>query len=227
MKRILIPTLFFSILFMGCDNLNLGKDSGQKPIIDRIFADRTTILVSDTATIYVEARDLNEESLDYIWTALDGGTFVTSNGLDFIRWKPPLTPGFYTIRCRVNNESNESAIKELDIQVSNVTNPIVQILSPANDDFIPASIGTVTVHARVANVTSGLVDSMKCFVDNSLIGKVTNNGDATFDWAVAGLNGFKSIKVQAWTRALIPNTTTTDSTKISVSIEGTVSKRRP
>ncbi|KAB2881083.1 hypothetical protein F9K33_02450 [bacterium] len=226
MKRFLLSTLFF-ILFLGCDNLNLGKDSGQKPIIDRIFADRTTILVSDTATIYVEARDLNEESLDYIWTALDGGTFVTINGLDLIRWKPPLTPGFYTIRCRVNNESKESATKELDIQVSNVTNPIVQILSPANDDFIPSSNGTVAIHARVANVTSGLVDSMKCFVDNSSIGKVTNNGDATFDWAVTGLNGVKSIKVQAWTRALIPNTTTTDSTKISVSIEGTVSKRRP
>ncbi|MBL7961906.1 hypothetical protein JNL27_16860 [bacterium] len=227
MKQYYLPAIFLSVVFFGCDNLNLGKDSGQKPVIDRIYADRTTILVSDTTTLYVEARDLNEESLDYIWTALDGGTFVTANGLDLIRWKPPLTPGFYTIRCRVNNESKESATKELDIQVSNVTNPIVQILSPANDDFIPASNGTVTVHARVANVTSGLVDSMKCFVDNNSIGKVTNNGDFSFNWNVIGLNGSKTIKVQAWTRALIPNTTTTDSTLISVSIEGTVSKHRP
>lgn len=226
MKRLYLPALFFCVVFSSCDKLNLGKDA-QKPVIDKLYADRTTILVSDTATVYVEARDLNEESLDYIWTAVDGGVFVSSNGLDLIRWKPPLTPGFYTIRCRVNNESKESAAKDLDIQVSNVTNPIVQISSPSNGDFIPASIGTVTIHAKVANVTSALVDSMKCFFDDSPPQKVTNNGDATFNWNVTGLNGPKSIKVQAWTRALIPNTTTTDSTTINVSIEGTVSKRKP
>ncbi len=222
----LFITILMTAACWGCDNINLGKDSGDKPIIDRIYADRTTILVTDTATIYAEARDLNDEALDYVWTAVDGGTFVSPNGLDHIEWKPNLLPGFYTIRCKVINESGESATKELDIQVSNVTNPIVSVVSPLEGEYIPASRGSVSIHAKVTNVSQLLVDSMKCYIDQSFIGKVVNNGDYSFTWDVSGLNGTKSIKVQAWTHALT-GSTTTDSTKITVSIEGTVTKPIP
>jgi hypothetical protein len=224
MKRLCMLALFSIIVFIGCDNLNFGKTS-EKPVIDRLYADRATILVTDTATVYVEARDLNEESLDYIWTALDGGVFVSPNGRDSIRWKPLMIPGNYTIRCRVNNESQVSATKEIDIHVTNISSPIVQILSPLNGEFIPSSKGNTAIHATVTNLVWSSVDSMKCFVDNVVLGKVTSSNDNSFNWNVTGLNGSKTIKVQAWTHALIPGTTTTDSTTISVSIEGTVSKR--
>lgn len=227
MKQKYLFVFLAAVVFCGCDNLNLGSDSGQKPVIDQLYADRTTILVTDTATLYVEARDLNDESLDYIWTAVDGGGFVSPNGLESIKWKPPMTPGYYTIRCRVNNESKESATKDIDIQVSNVSNPIVQILSPFNGEFIPSSTGNVNIHAKVTNVVSASVDSMKCFIDEVPIGRVTNNGDAIFSWNVTGLNGSKSVRVQAWTRALInPPSTTTGEVSINVSIEGTVGKRK-
>ena len=225
MKTKYTTVILISFFFWGCDKVEFGDSSNQKPIIDRIYADRTTMLVSDTATIYVEARDLNDEDLDYVWTAVDGGGFVSQNGLDFIRWKPPLTPGLYTIRCKVVNESKESATKELDIQVSNISSPIVLILSPQEGDFISASIGTVNIHAKVANVNVSQVDSMKCYVNQTLIGRVTNDGDELFPWSVSGLNGPKTIKVQAWTHALT-GSTTTDSTKVNVSIEGTVGKPR-
>ena len=225
MIRFLPLIIFISAGFLGCDNINLGKDSGEKPIIDRIYADRVTMLVTDTATLYVEARDLNDETLDYIWTAVDGGNFVSPNGSNSIRWKPTMLPGFYTIRCKVVNESNESASKELDIQVSNVSNPIVSIISPTAGEYIPASRGNVGIHAKVTNVNQLLVDSMKCYIDQSFIGKVTNNGDYSFTWDVTGLNGPKTIKVQAWTHVLT-GSTTTDSTSVNVSIEGTVSKER-
>lgn len=225
MKQKYLFVFLAAVVFWGCDNLNLGSDSGQKPVIDQLYADRTTILVTDTATLYVEARDLNDESLDYIWTAVDGGGFVSPNGLESIKWKPPMTPGYYTIRCRVNNESKESATKDIDIQVSNVSNPIIQILSPFNGEFIPSSTGNVNIHAKVTNVVSASVDSMKCFIDEVSIGRVINNGDVSFLWNVASLNGSKLVRVQAWTHALTGSTTTGE-VSITVSIEGTVGKRK-
>lgn len=224
MKLFYLSVVFLGLVFWGCDGVNLGDDNSQKPVIDKLYASRPTILVADTTTIYVEARDLNEESLDYVWTAIDGGVFVSPNGLDSIKWKAPGAPGLYTIRCRVNNESQESKTQDLDIQVTNVNTPIVQILSPTDGAFFPASNGTVVIHAKVTNVPSASVDSMKFFVDNALFQKVTNDGDFSVNWGITGLNGPKSIKVQAWTRALVIGTTTTDSTTINVSIEGTVSK---
>lgn len=225
MKSFNLFVVLSALVFCGCDNLNLGKDSGQKPVIDRIYATRATILVGETSTIYVEARDLNEESLDYVWTRPDGGEFVSPNGLDSIQWQAPTSPGLYTIRCKVVNESTESTTKELDIQVTNVSTPIVQILSPLNGDFIASSLGTINVHAKVANVVSASVDSMKCFIDEVPIDTVKNNGDFSFPWSVTGLNGPKTIRVQAWTHVLTGSTTTGE-VSITVSIEGTVGKRK-
>lgn len=224
--------LVLILVFFGCDKLDLGKGSGQKPVIDGVDATRTSVLIGDTTTLYVNARDLNGENLDYVWTALDGGTFVKYNDINttvsstdtgVILWKAPLSSGIKRIRIRVNNESGKSALDTVSIYVAGISSPIVSIDSPSNNEFISASADSIYIQAHTLPST---LDSMKCYVNEVQIGRSLNSGSSNFVWHVLHLNGPQTIRVQAWEH-LLTGSTTTGQASINVSIEGTVSKHRP
>lgn len=220
------------LAFSGCDKLDLGKDSGQKPVIDGTDATRSSVLVGDTTTLYVNARDLNGENLDYVWTAIDGGTFVrfddintsvSSTDTNIILWKAPPSSGIKRIRIRVNNESGKSTLDTVSVYVAGISSPIVSIDSPSNNDFISASADSIYIQAHTLPAT---MDSMKCFVNEVVIGRTLNSGSSNFVWHVLHLNGSQTIRVQAWEHQLTGSTTTGEAS-INVSIEGTVSKLIP
>ncbi|MBL7961905.1 hypothetical protein JNL27_16855 [bacterium] len=225
-------TLALILVFLGCDKLDLGKDSGQKPVIDGVDASRTSVLNGDTTTLYVNARDLNGENLDYVWTTLDEGAFVkhddinttvSSTDTSVILWKAPSSTGIKRIRIRVNNESGKSAFDTVSIFVAGISSPIVTIDSPSNNDFISASTDSIYIQAHTLPST---LDSMKCYVNGVQIGRSLNSGASSFVWHVLHLNGPQTIRVQAWEH-LLTGSTTTGEASINISIEGTVSKRRP
>jgi len=219
MRLLYIPFIFLSIL-TGCEPLKdaIGPKS-QKPVIDDLTATRSTILVDDTTTISVDARDLNNEALDYIWTAAYG-TFEGTLDQAVVAWRAPSTAGSYRVRIRVNNESGKSTTDSIAIQVNGTPFPIVKIINPANGEFIPSNFGSVLIQAQASAVNG--IDSIKCFIDNSLLATAYSNQTTySFPWPILSLNGSKTIKVQAWSTFQGP--TTGDAT-IAVSIEGTVGK---
>lgn len=223
--------LFAGMVLSGCDKIDLGKNSGQKPVIDGVHATRPSLLVGDTTTLYVNARDLNGETLDYVWTALDGGTFVKNNDIntpvtttntDVILWKAPQSSGTKRIRIRVNNESEKNAMDTVTVYVAGVSSPVVTIDYPSNNSYLSASLDSIFIQARTLPAA---MDSMKCYVNDVLIGRTVNTGSSNFVWYILHLNGPQTIRVQAWEH-LLTGSTTTGEFSVNVSIEGTVSKRK-
>ncbi len=223
-KYILVSSLF--IRLFSCDSIGSGDDS-QKPVIDNLKALRSSILVNDTTTITASARDLNGEDLDYVWTAPDGGTFEGNLNKNTVIWKAPSTQGNYRIILKVNNESGKSTSKTISITITPISTPVIEITSPTFGQYIPSSLGIDTIRAKVTNLQASSVDSLKCFINNTPIGKFILTNNQNFLWNISGLNGSQEIMVQAWTHSLIPNTTTTGTATVTVSIEGTIGKPKP
>ncbi|MBX7150525.1 PKD domain-containing protein [bacterium] len=206
--------------FLGCDKLgNLGKDS-EKPVIDRITIDPPAILVNDTTSITVEARDLNDEDISYVWNNFSQGTFIGSTTGETILWKAPAVAGNYPIRVTVTNESGRSTSRTDTVEVIAQNTPVVIITNPMNGAFISAGLGAVTVAAQA---TPTDIDSMTFAVGNVVLDRALGSS-ANFVWNIASLSGSQILRVKAY-RHSGPQQFVGE-TSISVSIESVVGKRK-
>ncbi|NUM82070.1 hypothetical protein HUU42_14845 [bacterium] len=206
--------------FPGCDKLGqLGKDS-EKPVIDRITIDPAAILVNDTTTITVEARDLNDEPISYVWNNFGQGTFIGSTTDEIILWKAPAVAGNYPIRITVTNESGRSTSRTDTVEVIAQNTPVVIISNPLNGAFISAGLGAVTVSAQA---TPTDIDSMTFAVGSTVLDRALGSS-ANFVWNIASLSGSQILRVSAY-RHSGPQQFVGE-TSISVSIEPVVGKRK-
>ncbi len=218
--------LIASSLFLGCKAGAFGADDGQRPVIDNVTALRSSLLINDTTTITSSARDLNGEKLDYVWTAT-GGTIETGANTPIILWRAPETQGSYKVTLTVNNESQQKTSKAVTLSVTPVSTPIVEILDPTFGQFIPSTNpSSYIIKSTIVNLNAGSVDSVKCFINGVLLEKQILVKSSNFTWNISGLNGDKTIRVQAWTHTLISGTTTTGFAEVDVKLQGTVGKRK-
>jgi hypothetical protein len=210
------------VVAYGClDNLT-GSKKTQYPVIDHLYARRSSILTNDTVIVKVEARDLNGERLQYVWDNFNLGTFIGDVTIDSVRWKAPNTGGNYFIEVNVANTSHKVTTDSVTILVATVTTPIITIASPSNNQFIPASLDSITISV---STTPPQIDSMKCLVNNVVIGRTgAGISSANFKWHIRTLNGPQAIKIQAWTHNFGPSTL--GESLINVSIEGTIGKQK-
>lgn len=215
-RLIMIWVLVFFVLQTSC---KLGPDDDeniQRPIIDRLTANPTSLQVSDTTTVTGEARDPQGEDLTYVWTK-ESGSFVDADLTGpVVHWKAPSTAGNYDVTLRVTNESGKSTSKSITVPVTTTPNPIITIISPAEGAFIASSAGPVTISAAGQNT-----DSLYIFVQQALK-QSTSGPTSSYSWNISDENGSRTITVLA-RRHYLGNTYQSEAS-ITVSIEGTIHK---
>lgn len=226
MSKPIVILCSFLITLSGCKGLGDAL-TASRPVIDRVYAARSAVVVGDTTHVIVEARDLNGEDLDYVWTVTSGSGAV-EDGADepIATWRAPLTAGSSTLRIRVVNSSGKDRTATVEIQAVLNEIPIVTISAPGNGQFIPSNQGTVLIQTQTTAANG--VDSVKCFVGTDEIGRQTGAGTtvtANFPWDVTGVSGSQLITVRAWSRRTDMSVVTGEAT-VQVSIEPVVGKAR-
>lgn len=209
----------------GCKGLGDAL-TASRPVIDRAFAARSAVVVGDTTHVIVEARDLNGEELDYVWSVVSGnGTLEGAVDQPVAVWRAPVNAGTYTVNVRVTNESGKNRTDMIEIQAVLSNIPIVTISSPVNGQFIPSHQGIVLVQSQITAALG--VDSAKCFVGSVEIDPKNVSGtsvSANFQWDVTSFTGSQLITVRAWSHQ---NTTViTGESSVQVSVEPVVGKTK-
>jgi hypothetical protein len=213
------------ITLSGCKGLGDAL-TASRPVIDRAFAARSAVVVGDTTHVIVEARDLNGEDLDYVWSVAAGnGALEGQVDTAVAVWRAPVNAGTYTVSIRVTNESGKNRTATVDIQAVLSNIPIVTILSPVNGQFIPSNQGIVLVQSQITAALG--VDSVKCFVGSVEIDPKNVTGTSVsvnFQWDVTNFTGSQLITVRAWSHQ---NTTViTGESSVQVSVEPVVGKTK-
>ncbi len=217
MKSAMVTSLMF-LVWIGCKGLGQDDDA-QRPIIDRLTASPASVKVGDTTVVTAEARDPQGEDLVYAWTKEDG-TFIGDLTGPIVQWKAPVTAGSYDVTLRVTNESGKSTSKTLAVTVTQAAEPVIVIESPTDGEYIPSSVGTVSIEASTPQQSD--VDSMRCYIDGQLRSSA-NAPNLTYTWNVSQENGLKNITIYA-SRLYLTQRVSSQRT-ITVSIEGTIPKR--
>lgn len=213
------------ILFSSCIEVNDSKDTSSKPVIDKMTAVPSSVMISDSSVITVEARDLNGERLSYVWSKPDGGEWAGNVTGSSVTWKAPasLSGGAssknHRIIVRVQNENKKYALDTVTVTVNSTQNPVVTITSPSNGEYILLNTGTVPISA-----TSTFPDCfMKCYINSVLIDSSTERlQNYNYNWNISSeTEGTKQIQIIA-TR---PGGYTGSAT-VTISLEGTIGKRK-
>jgi hypothetical protein len=221
-----IPIVYvFLITVSGCKGLGDAL-TASRPVIDRVYAARSAVVVGDTTHVIVEARDLNGEDLDYVWSVASGnGEIETGADQPIAVFRAPVNAGTYTVSIRVTNESGKNRTATVDIQAVLSNIPIVTISSPVNGQFIPSNQGIVLVQSQITAALG--VDSVKCFVGSVEIDPKNVTGTSVsvnFQWDVTNFTGSQLITVRAWSHQ---NTTViTGESSVQVSVEPVVGKTK-
>lgn len=197
--------------FPGCEELGKLIDSNQPPVIDRIVALRPSLAPADTTTIKVEAHDPEGGPLAISWSAAASILSATSGGNT--RWTAPAAAGSYRIAVKVRDDKEEEAEASVTVTVVAVERPLVKIVSPLPEAFIPG-LGTVVIEAQASHPNG--IERVEFRVGNTLLG-VDNSPPYQQLWRVEGLSGPAEISASAF-RALTPGAPGVDS--VQVSIEG-------
>jgi len=213
--------------FVGCNKLG-NSLSSTRPVIDRAYSARSAIVVGDTTHVIVEARDLNDEMLDYVWSAESGQGMIEGAADQTVAvWRAPVNAGTYTVSIRVVNESGKNRTATIGIQTVLNEIPIVSITAPTNSQFIPSNQGPVQIQTQ--STAANGVDSVKCFINGSQLDTValgnSTNFLKNFTWPVSGLSGNQLITVRAWSRKT-DMTVVSGEASIQVSVEPVVGKLR-
>lgn len=203
--------------FASC---KLGPDGNdaERPIIDRLTANPTSLQVNDTTTVTAEARDPQGESLTYVWTK-EAGTFIDADlTTNVVHWKAPSTTGNFDVTLRVTNESGKSATRTVAIPVTQTPNPIITITSPSDGAYIASNAGPVMVAASGQNT-----DSMYVFIQG-VLKKGSAGSTTTYAWDISAESGSRTILILA--RRFYLGSYYQSEATINVSIEPIVPKRR-
>ncbi len=224
--RVFIFQLMFMSFFLNaCFEVNNSNEKkSSKPVIDHFTAVPSSVMVGDSSVITVDARDLNDEQLSYVWSKPDGGEWLGSVTGETVKWKAPSTIGILTTKnfmiiVKVQNEHSKYILDTVTIIVNQSNNPVVTFNSPQNGIFIPMSTGTVLISAS----SSYNADSMLCYINGVLWGKKMNASRIDTSWIVAEeTEGTKNIQITAFRH--IDNTVYSGTNSISVTIEGTIGK---
>lgn len=215
-------TLWISLVLALGVSCKLGPDKdndAERPIIDRVTANPSSVPVNETTTITGEARDPQGEDLTYVWTK-EAGNFMDADLTGpVVHWEAPSTPGTYDVTLRVTNESGKSATKSVAISVTQTANPVITFVSPSNGAYIASTSGPVTISG-----TATPADSIHLLIENSLMNRWIGPTTFNWSWPISQENGLRTITIRAWRKLGVINYSS-EST-ISVSIEGTIQKSK-
>ncbi len=218
--------LAFLAAFAACiEDTNGPTDDVKVPVIDKISATPNAILVNDSSVISVEARDLNGETLNYVWKVLDGGTLSGNVASQTVTWHAPSVQGVYRIRCRVSNKSQKFTADTVRVSVQTNVKPVINVIYPQPNSYISAGLGQIYIN--FSSVPQNQVDTIKCFINNQLYQTVNFPPlNYNISWNISELNGSQEIKLVAKTDYFSPGIWQTDSVIVPVSIEGGIGKRK-
>lgn len=208
----------------ACIEVNDSKDiKSTKPVIDKMTANPSSMLINQTSVITVEARDLNGEKITYFWTKPDGGEWVGDVTGSSVTWKAPATITGQTknfrIVVKVQNENNKYALDTATIVVNSSQIPVVTIIRPLNGAYIALSEGTVNIYAQSSFTDT---DSMKCYINGVFHDRVNSNYIYDKNWNISAENeGTKQIQIVAFRPGGY-----TGSSMVTISLEGTIGKRK-
>jgi hypothetical protein len=221
---LIILSLFGIMIFSGCIEVNNSDTKKSvKPDILEFKATPSSIIVGDSSTIYVNAREVNDEMLSYYWwvSPSNSGKWLTPIISESVRWQAPLSIGNlqsknHYIYVRVQNEHNKTTTDSTRIIVNASDNPIVTITSPQNGAYIPMSAGSIHI-----NATSSYSDlrNMKLYV-NGILKDTSSATPLDKVWNITQEEaGSKIIQITA-TRV----SGYTGSATVTISLEGTIGK---
>jgi hypothetical protein len=193
----------------GCEELSKLVQPNQPPIVDRVFALRDRLFPADTTTVQVQARDPENASLSYRWSA-EGGTLSSTTGPQVI-WTAPAVAGNYKVSVKVRDDKQDETEGAVTITVIAVERPTVKIIQPENGAFIPG-LGVMIIEA-VASHPNG-IQRVEFRVGSNMLG-VDNSPPYQQPWRVEGLSGPATIIATAF-RAGTPGEPGVDSVRVSV-----------
>ncbi len=116
-----IPAIaFLSLVFFttasGCGLVN------NDPVIGGIYAESDNWFTGQSYEIVVEASDLDEDELDYEWTASRGE--ISGEG-SRVTWTSPVQAGAYSIRVKVIDSRGGEASTNLSLHVVANEPPVI------------------------------------------------------------------------------------------------------
>lgn len=90
----------------------------EPPVITGISAENRKIHPGNAVSVWCDATDINNDTLQYNWSA-DAGTFQGVGSE--VTWTTPATAGIYTIRCKVINQDMLTDTDSLEMLVKDST----------------------------------------------------------------------------------------------------------
>lgn len=212
-----------AVIGFGCDSNLFG--SKQAPVIESIRTENDIYKVNpgDTVTVIVTATNPEEGSLSYSWST-DGGELLLPHNREEVKWvAPAIGGGFYIIEVTVSNVSDKSVKDNVEIEVISQDEPLVQILSPLQGEFL-VQFTEITVTASAIH-PNGL-QSVNFFVNDTLKATLPPQGGGNnvyqFDYQLNLPGGPNTFKVEAAAR----NTGFIGNDSVTVTIEVILPKEK-
>lgn len=116
-------------------DVTITVDVNRPPVIERMWADSTSLRPQESTAVHVRATDRDGDALSY-----------SCGGPDFT-WTAPSTPGSYTVSCTVSDGHGGTATASVTITVAN-RNPVITGMSPPAGTDFSCSNATITVSAN-------------------------------------------------------------------------------
>ena len=156
-------------LFLGIACSSDIFDPPKAPEIQGLELDKYEADPGETVTATVAATDPKGLALRYEWTVSEGQLLPPLDRPQ-VKWKLPAVGGEYQITVKVSNE-DKSASRSVNATVRSLTEPEVEILSPADGShWVQHSTLSVSARARHDNG----IARVDLFLNRSL--KATLNG---------------------------------------------------
>jgi hypothetical protein len=212
--KILLVFSIFAAIYSGCDSDLLS--SKQAPVIESIRTanDIYNVNPGDTVTVIVVATNPEEGPLSFSWTA-SGGDLLLPHDREQVTWVAPgAGGGRYTIEVIVSNTADKSTTTSVTIEVISQAAPSVQILSPAEGDFV-IQFSEIIISASAFH-DNGL-QRVSLFVNDSLEQNLPSHSGNTynFQYILELPGGDNTFRVEA----LANNTGISGSDEVTVSVE--------
>lgn len=116
-------------------DVTVSVDVNRPPVIERMWADSTSLRPGESTTVHIRATDRDGDSLSY-----------SCGGPDFT-WTAPATSGDHRVSCRVDDGHGGITDASIIINVQRNRNPVITGMAPAEGTIFYCNNATITVSA--------------------------------------------------------------------------------
>jgi len=142
-KAILFILIGLTLLILSCKDEETTAPQNQKPQIQSLSANPSTIKVNDETTLTCVATDPDGDNLTVSWTA-PSGTFPNGNVGTSVKWKAPNNIGVYSITATVSDgKDTDKEVVSVNVEAAGTAPSAPTLSSPSNsatDVAIPPTL---------------------------------------------------------------------------------------